>query len=129
MYVITYSLRENENNPDLYYRDIAIFTDEILLEVKNLFQNVLSNFTEYVKDNGSGVFCSKEEYSLDLLTLGIMWQIYSGDASGLDEIPRQLLIGLSKYRSQGGKLKPGIDEGFPTAINIKQLKQVLGIEK
>lgn len=43
------------------------------------------------------------------MTLGTLWQIYSGDASGLEEVPRQLLTGLSRLRKQGGSLKPGID--------------------
>lgn len=34
MYTVTYSLRDNKNNSDDYYFDIALFADEILDKAK-----------------------------------------------------------------------------------------------
>ena len=41
--------------------------------------------------------------------MGTLWNIYSGDSSGIEKVPAQLLTGLAKLRKQGGSLKPGID--------------------
>jgi uncharacterized protein len=109
MYVITYSLKDNETNSDRYYQDIAIFTNDVLSEIENLTHNIVSKYSSYLKEIGVDELYSKEEYGFELLLLGTFWQVYSGDANGLGEVPRQLLTELAKLRKLGGGLKPGID--------------------
>jgi len=41
--------------------------------------------------------------------LGVLWQVYSGDAAELDAAPKQILSQLVRMRERGGSLKPGVD--------------------
>lgn len=109
MYVITYSLKEDGVNSDRYYQDIAAFADEILFEIEGLTRKHTENYTAYVKKKGNEAVCSHEEYGFELLVLGVLWQVYSGDAAELDTTPQQLLSQLVKMREQSGSFKPGID--------------------
>lgn len=109
MYTVTYSLRDTEDSSDLFYRELAVFTDEVLGQCGKLLKAAISGYSAYCTVNKPRRPRSREEYSFELLVLGTLWNIYSGDSSGLEKIPAQLLSGLAKLRRQGGTLKPGID--------------------
>ncbi len=110
MYTVTYSLRDiNNTDSEHYYLDIESFTDEVILEMNNLTSSTVKEYIAYSDGKPNWRIRSKEEYGFELLVLGILWKIYSGDALGLNTVPRQMLTGLAKLREQGGRLKPGID--------------------
>jgi hypothetical protein len=109
MYTITYSLRDNRKNSDQYYNDIALFTDEVLVEASNFTGPVVESYRSYNMIKNPDKVLSHEEYTLELLVMGVLWKIYSGDALGLDKTPGKVLTSLAKLRQQGGYLKPGID--------------------
>lgn len=109
MYVVTYSLKENDPSSDIYYRDVDVFTDEVLSEAGIFIGPILKSYETYNAQKGENKVCSKEEYILELLVLGILWKVYSGDALGLGELPRSVLTSLSKLRQERGNMKSGID--------------------
>lgn len=110
MYAVTYSLKDNNyTHSEEYYINVGIFTNEVISEMNNLTQAIVNSYIDYSKGNKNFIISSKEEYAFELLVLGTLWKIYSGDAFGLNAVPRQLLTGLARLREQGGKLKPGID--------------------
>ena len=109
MYVITYSLRENYNQSDAFYQELSNFSAEVLAEINTLTHTAVEGYTAYHMQEEELKLHSREEYGFELLVLGTLWEIYSGDASELDEVPQQLLAGLTMLRKQGGTLKPGID--------------------
>lgn len=109
MYAITYSLRDTEDSSDIFYSELSAFTDEVLGQCDELVKTAVSGYSAYCNEKKTSRLRSSEEYSLELLVLGTLWNIYSGDSSGLEKIPVQLLSGLAMLRRQGGSLKPGID--------------------
>ncbi|HEX2945719.1 MAG TPA: DUF116 domain-containing protein [Clostridia bacterium] len=109
MYVITYSLRDPKNGSDIFYQELAAFADDVAGQFNELANSAVSGYVEYCKGKSISRLRSPQEYSFELLVLGTLWNIYSGDASGLEKVPAQLLTGLTKLRKQGGSLKPGID--------------------
>lgn len=109
MQAITYCLRGEGAGSDQYYNDAAAFTDEVLAMAGNLAQDLTCKYIQHLSENDKTALCPKEEHYFEFLTLGTLWQVYSGDATGLDRFPRQLLSGLARLRRQGGNLKPGID--------------------
>ena len=109
MYVITYSLRDSRNLSDIFYQELSTFTDEVLAEMDNLTRAAVDGYVSYLQKEKSLKIRSDEEHAFELLVLGTYWQVYSGDAEGLNEIPQQLLSDLAKLRRKGGSLKPGID--------------------
>jgi len=46
--IITYSLRGNENFSNQYYKDIATFTDQVLVEADQRARPVISDFQGYL---------------------------------------------------------------------------------
>lgn len=109
MYVITYSLKDEQDQSDEFYQVLSSFTDEVLEEMDELTRSVVKGYVSYLLRQGGLKIRSKEECSFELLVLGTLWEIYSGDASGLDEVPKQLLTSLAKLRRQNCRLKPGAD--------------------
>lgn len=109
MYVITYSLKDQLNSSDMFYRTLTEYTDEVLTEIETLVGTSVNSYIAYLSNNGVNQQCTRDEYGFELLILGTLWEIYSGDADGLEEVPKQLLSGLAKLRRQGGIMKPGID--------------------
>lgn len=109
MYVSTYSLREARNNSDEFYSTLEGFTDEVLDQIRSISSVFAGNYAVYGKDSRGSKLCSLDEHGFELLVLGTLWEVYSGDADNLDPIPAQLLTGLAGLRRKGGVLKPGID--------------------
>lgn len=109
MYTITYSLIENNGESNAFYRELSAFADEVLAEMKSLTGSIVDGYISFRKNHGTARLCSREEDGFELLVLGTLWKVYSGDSNELEEVPKQLLTGLSKLRSQGCTLKPGVD--------------------
>lgn len=109
MYVITYSLKNSKGQSGEFYQKLDAFTDEVLSEIRTMTLAAVKDYIAYLKVNGGSRLCSTEEHGFELLVLGTLWEIYSGDAGNLGEVPAQLLSGLAKLRKQGGVMKPGFD--------------------
>jgi hypothetical protein len=107
--VITYSLRDGQERSDQYYKDVAAFTDKVLDEAEGRIQTLVETFRTFLQQAGREVPRTCPEYTLELLTLGVLWRVYAGDALGLAEVPRRALACLVRLRQRGGRLKPGID--------------------
>lgn len=102
-------IKRNQGQSDAFYQEVSDFTDEVLAEMDILAYTAVDGYVSYLGQRGSSKLHSREEYGFELLVLGTFWEIYSGDANGLDEVPQQLLTDLAMLRRQGGALKPGID--------------------
>lgn len=107
--VITYSLKGAYTNSDQYYIDVANFTDEVVANGKEILQPIIGDFKNYIEQNKIENLSSDEEYILELLILGILWQLYSDDALDLSELPKNFLIKLVKLRKHGGNIKAAAD--------------------
>ncbi len=108
MQEITYSLKGGEEDSDGYYRASAAFAGEVLSVMDSLAGSIIYKYMRHIGENPEETGL-EQEHGFELLILGTLWQVYGGDAAGLDRAPGQLLTGLSRLRSQGGVLKPGID--------------------
>jgi hypothetical protein len=109
METITYSLRDGRAESDIYYRDIAAFADEVLAEVEGRVGRLPQAYRSYLEDSIGEEPRTHPEYALELLALGVLWQVYAVDALALPSLPRRVLTGLARLRERGGWLKPGAD--------------------
>jgi hypothetical protein len=109
MEVITYSLRNGQVRSDQYYQDVAIFTDKVLSEAQNCARSLAEAFQIYVQQTGRETVRTNPEYTLELLTLGVLWRVYGGHALGLSRAPGRALAFLVRLRQRGGRWKPAID--------------------
>lgn len=108
MQEITYSLKCGAEDSKSYYKASAVFAEEVLSVTDSLTGLIIEKFMRHIGED-PGDTDLKQEHGFELLVLGTLWQVYSGDASGLEEGPGKLLSRLSRLRRQGGALKPGID--------------------
>lgn len=107
--IITYSLKLKDKDSDDYYKSISKFTDEVLEEMEVLLGKVVEGFMGYIEKNSIEILRSKNEYLLELLILGVMWQVYCDKAVKTLKVPRKLLIELSELRRVGGSIKSCVD--------------------
>jgi hypothetical protein len=112
--VITYSLRDGRKQSEQYYQDVAAFTDEVLAEAEDRVRAPVESFQTYLQQTGRETPRSRAEYVFELLTLGVLWQIYGGEAMDLAGAPQRLLVRLARlraraWRQQNGFLKSIID--------------------
>ena len=109
MDVITYSLRNGQARSDQYYRDVATFTDKVLAEAEDRIRSLVEAFQSHLHANSRPVSRTDAECAFELLTLGVLWQVYAGDALGLAEAPRRVMTSLAHLRQRGGLFKSGAD--------------------
>lgn len=109
MYIVTYALRDEERGSECFYADASALADEVLAQTRELTNGITGNYRKYLSEKGKGSDTSVEALGFELLILGVLWNVYSGDSSVLHGGPQQLLSGLARLREQGGSLKPGID--------------------
>lgn len=109
MKVITYSLREGQSHSDRYYQVISNVTDQVLVEARGWIQGVLAAFHDDLHGVQREQARSKDEYVLDLLTLGVLWQVYGGRSLHPAQGPRRLLSLLADMRERYSWVKPAAD--------------------
>lgn len=108
MQEITYSLKCGQEDSENYYKASEAFAEEVISVIDSLCGLIIEKFMLHIGEDLDDMDL-KLEHGFELLVLGTLWQLYSGDATGLEKAPRHLLSGLSRLRAQGGALKPGID--------------------
>ncbi|MBN1995376.1 MAG: hypothetical protein JW953_21995 [Anaerolineae bacterium] len=85
--VVTYSLRDGQKNSGQYYQDVAVFTDEVLVEAEDRVGALVKAFQTYLRQTGRETPRSGAEYAFELLTLGVLWQTYANVALVLGRPP------------------------------------------
>ncbi len=108
MDVITYSLRRSAANSSEYYRKVAKFTDQVVLESQNLL-SLVEEYQDYRGKKGDTQHRSYEEYLVELLTLGTLWNVYSGYANQMQGQILKILQILADLRQWSALMKPFID--------------------
>ncbi|MGE5316689.1 MAG: hypothetical protein ACM3ME_01740, partial [Chloroflexota bacterium] len=125
---ITYTLNPNEKSSLEYYRTVSEFTDKVLENSGHLL-NLVSDFKEYLRCNIIEDLRHDEEYLLELLSFGILWQTYAHIALKVRIAPFGTLSTLAEWRKKHQRLKPYIDNarGVLTTLFLipeKTFKQI-----
>lgn len=102
---ITYSLCEYYDDSDEYYKDVSIFTDEVIGKICNVTNVWVKDFQNFIVENCIEDLRSNIEHSLELLILGVLWKTYINKAIILKRIPKDILIKLSKLREKNSVKK------------------------
>lgn len=107
--IITYSLKNSSENSDVYYKDVSKFTDEVMENAEELCKEIIEDFKKYIKENKIEKMRTTEEYILEFLIIGVLWQLYSDDALNLYDFPQKILAELNDLRQKRGDIKTKID--------------------
>lgn len=108
MEIITYSLRNDQARSDQYYRDVAAFSDRVLAEAESQAGPLMDAFGAYLQQSSHKTASARPELVFELLTLGVLWQVYARKASGSGGAPQQVLAGLARLR-ETKSIKPAVD--------------------
>lgn len=110
---LVYDLRDPLHDPgcssDGFYAVLAMFCDLLVAEIDGRAGNVTDAFGKYVQVECNESPRSPAEYSIDLLTLGLMLRRYSRAAEGSPSWAIGLGRRLFRLRSRHARIKPATD--------------------
>lgn len=107
--IITYSLRASHSNSDEYYQTIAAFSNDVLVHASRQVSELLGSFQSWSEHTLHISPRSRAEAVLELLSLGVLWRVYSPSALASRTGVRRFLTWLAVLRKRNDFLKPGVD--------------------
>lgn len=107
--IITYSLKNEDVNSNDYYKDVYKFTNEVIKNLEDLSQHIIEDFKQYIEGNKLEKLRTTEEYMLEFLIIGVLWQLYSDDAMSLPCFPKKVLTELNDLRQKSEDIKTKVD--------------------
>lgn len=106
---VTYSLRSENKNSQEYYKTVSSYADLVLLHSKDTLMPLVSDFKDYLLKYKLEEIREDEEYILELISFGVLWQTYAGTALHVHAAPFVTLSLMSEWRKKHQKVKPYID--------------------
>jgi uncharacterized protein len=106
---VTYSLSLSDDNSEQYYNRIRIFTDEVLAKAHESLLKYVIDFTDFLKNYNLEEIRSNDEYILELISFGLLWNSYGSTALSISSAPFLTLSRMAEWRKRHLKLKPLID--------------------
>ena len=124
MKTITYNLAAAEKNSDNYYQDVRLFTEQVLHATEPEIMSFVNGFVQYINKTHCEPTRAEKEYIFDILTLGVLWNIYSGNALQTSKSVNRFLAFLYHFRRKHPKLKSSIDSvrGILSTLYLTQRK-------
>ncbi|MDD5361630.1 MAG: DUF116 domain-containing protein [Ignavibacteria bacterium] len=106
---VTYSLSLSDDNSEQYYSRIRIFTDEVLAKANESLLKPVVDFTDFLKKYNLEEIRSNDEYILELISFGLLWNNYGRTALNINSAPFLTLSRMAEWRKRHLKLKSSID--------------------
>ncbi len=100
METITYSLKNELKNSEAYYKDVRVFADNVLLHASGSVMPIVSEYMDYLRLYNLEEIREKEEYLLELLSFGILWQSYADKALSVRYAPFITLAKMAEWRKK-----------------------------
>lgn len=109
MYTITYNLKKSGMTSDSFYQDLKTYSHLVYKELDEQLYDALMGFFRYRRHEGLDLLYSHEEGYLEMLSIGVLWLVYSGDALVSGETTNDLLQKMAELRESNKRLKPLVD--------------------
>ena len=93
---ITYRLNPDGPAAATYYRAVSAFTDDVLLNAEGSITPLARAYRRYLVEFGLEDPRSLEEYTFELLNLGILWRTYGRITLSVEIAPFRSLAGDNK---------------------------------
>jgi len=104
-----YSLRADSLNSEGYYDTVRVFTDEVLAQAARTVVPVVHEFADFVKTYGLEELRRTEEYVLELLSFGVLWNCYGTYSRAVRLAPFITMARMAEWRKKHRRAKPAID--------------------
>ena len=108
-HAVTYSLSSYGRHSEVYYQRVREFTDEVMERATASLIPSVNDFTEYLRKFSLEDIRSDEEYILELLSFGLLWQTYGGYSSTVFVAPFVTMSWLAEWRKKHQEWKPVVD--------------------
>jgi uncharacterized protein len=138
---ITYCLKNGSKDSEQYYRDIAMFSDEVMQVYEEQAGDMVEEYRAFLIEKlPASKRLSRKEYLFEVLMMGVYIREYGGFAMGSNVPALILMRSLGKLRQKGGLWKRVADRlrgrwamkmmmkgrnrrrfMFPAASNLKHL--------
>ena len=109
MQPITYRLDTDAPAAARYYPAAAAFTDKVLARARHSITPLACSYHDFIAEYGLEDTRSVEEYTFELLNLGVLWRRYGSLSLSVEMAPFHLLAFLSEWRKKHQRLKPVVD--------------------
>ena len=109
METITYSLLNERNKSEVYYKDVRAFTDYVQIHATDTLMPIVEDYILYLRSYNLEEIREIEEYFLELLSFGILWRSYAEKALSVHYAPFITLARMAEWRKKHQKIKPAID--------------------
>jgi hypothetical protein len=106
---VTYTLTPSGANSEEYYRTVRGFADEVVERASRSLLRTVDRFTEYLLTFALETPRRTEEYLLELLSFGILWNTYGGYALAVRRAPFITMARMAEWRKKHQAVKPAID--------------------
>lgn len=108
MYTITYNLKNEEDTSAVFYEQLKQYSNDVYQELDELFYDPLLAYFRFLYHDGGTIYSHAEGY-LELLSIGVFWCVYSGDALASGPSTNDFLQKLADIRESNKHLKPIVD--------------------
>jgi hypothetical protein len=106
---ITYILRDDKNNSDVFYSGLSKYTGEVIEEAERSCFNHITAYRDFLEKNKAENLRTNEEYLFEFLAIGVLWTKYSYSAGGLSYPVFRLLSFLYNLRQRKRSIKKYVD--------------------
>ena len=106
---VTYSLRNKLKDSNEYYKFISGFSEKVIQKIQTRANNIIEDFMAYIQKFDIEQLRSREEYQLEILIIGVLWNVYSKKSMDLSKITYKILVLLSDMRRNSWIFKKYID--------------------
>ncbi len=106
---ITYALHSNGSGTSTYYTSVANLTNDILARAELSIMPIAKKYRIYLIGYRLEEPRTIEEYTYELLNLGVLWRAYGGTALAVKLAPFHFMAKLSQWRKTHPRWKPYID--------------------
>lgn len=106
---ITYKLHQTGSSASAYYSSVASFTDDLLDHAASSIAPIARSYRDFLIAFHLEHPRSVEEYTYELINLGVLWRAYGNTALAVEFAPFHFLARLGEWRKTHPRLKPSID--------------------
>jgi hypothetical protein len=106
---VTYSLRAGAADSSAYYQDIVRLADTVMFSWNRESGTLRERYMSWLRESRFERLREEQEYTFDILTLGVMWRAYGGRVRRASAGAALLCSALYALRRRLPRFKPVID--------------------
>jgi uncharacterized protein len=107
--MVTYLLKLDKNNSQEYYQLVGKVTDQVIEHSEETLGKIITEYVAYLKQFNLEPLRDRNEYLLELISFGVLWNTYSKTALAVKHAPFITMAHMAEWRKKHQRIKPYID--------------------